>query len=164
SSFVLQLLGHTHLRPCFGCPDILKLNTTALKAHGVKGVLSLCCVAVSCACYLIDHTNVHFQLERALHLIQRGDIDIDDQISTRGKATTKMPLKFNKVTGKELSIALSFSKQNWGSCTHEYFMSINKRDITALKEIISMVSALNTSTLDGISSEDGSCWSAQESL
>lgn len=157
SSFVLQLLGHTHLRPCFGCPDIPKLNTTALKAHGIKGALSLCCAAVSCACYLVDHTNVHFQLECALHLIQRGDIDIDDQISTRGKATMKTPLKFNKVTGKESSIALLFSEQNWGSCTHEYFMSINKHDVTALKEIDSMASALNTSILDGILSEDGSC-------
>ncbi|KIM50390.1 hypothetical protein SCLCIDRAFT_145609, partial [Scleroderma citrinum Foug A] len=92
SSFVLQLLAHTHLQPCFGCPDILKLNTTALKAHGIKGALSLCCAVVSCACYLVDHTNVHFQLKHALHLIQRGDINIDDQISTRGKATMKMLL------------------------------------------------------------------------
>ena len=67
------------------------------------------------------------------------------------------PLKFNKVTGKESSVALLFSEQNWGSCTREYFMSINKHNVTALKEIVSMASALNTSTLNSISSEDGSC-------
>jgi len=106
---------------------------------------------------LADHTNVHFQLERALRLIQRGDIDIDAQISTRGKATAKTPLKFNKATGKESSVALSFSEQNWGSCTREYFTSVNKRDDATLKEIVSMASALNISTLDGLSSEEGSC-------
>ena len=35
-------------------------------------------------------------------------------------------------------------------------MSINKRDIATLKEIVSMASALKTSALDGILSEDGS--------
>ena len=158
SPLLLQLLAHTHLQPCIGCPDAIpKLDITALKVHGIKGALSLCCAAVSCACYLAGPTNIHFQLERALRLIQRGDIDIDDQISTRGKATAKTPLKLNKAPGKESSAALSFSKQNWGSCSREYFMSINKRDVATLKEIVSKASAFNTSILDGLSSEDGSC-------
>jgi len=92
-----------------------------------------------------------------LCLIQRGDIDIGDQISARSKATVKTPFKFNKATGKESSAALLFSKQNWGSCTREYLMSVNKRDVATLKVIVSMASALKTSTLDGILSEDGSC-------
>ncbi|KIM51270.1 hypothetical protein SCLCIDRAFT_143617, partial [Scleroderma citrinum Foug A] len=140
SPLVLQLLAHTHLRPCVGCPNIPRLNTTALKAHGIKGAISLCCAA----------------LERALRLIQRGDIDIGDQTSARSKATVKMPFKFNKAIGKESSTALLFSEQNWGSCTREYLMSINKRDVATLKEIVSMASALKTSALDGILSEDGS--------
>jgi len=36
-------------------------------------------------------------------------------------------------------------------------MSVNKHDVAMLKEIVSMVSALKTSALDGILSEDGSC-------
>ena len=36
-------------------------------------------------------------------------------------------------------------------------MSVNKRDVATLKEIVSMASALKTSALDGILSEDGSC-------
>ena len=67
-----------------------------------------------------------------------------------------MPFKFNKVIGKESSTALLFSEQNWGSCTREYLMSINKHDVAMLKEIVSMASALKTSALDGILSEDGS--------
>lgn len=157
SPLVLQLLAHTHLRPCVGCPNIPRLDTTTLKAHGIKGAISLCCAAVSGAYYLADHTATFiFQLERALRLIQRGDIDIGDQTSARSKATVKMPFKFNKAIGKESSTALLFSEQNWGSCTREYLMSINKRDVATLKEIVSMASALKTSALDGILSEDGS--------
>ncbi|KAI5991907.1 hypothetical protein EDD15DRAFT_2168817 [Pisolithus albus] len=47
SQFLLQLLAHTHLRPCVGCPDVPKLDTSALKEHGVKGALSLSCAAAS---------------------------------------------------------------------------------------------------------------------
>ncbi|KAL4068687.1 hypothetical protein V8B97DRAFT_2024631 [Scleroderma yunnanense] len=115
----------------FFCPNISRFNTTALKAHSIKEGISLCCAA--------------------------GDINIDGQISIHCKATTKMPLKINKVTGKESSAGLSFSEWNWGSCTCEYFMSVNKCDVSTLKEIVSMANALNTSTFDGISSEDGSC-------
>ncbi|KAI6032281.1 hypothetical protein BKA83DRAFT_4030422, partial [Pisolithus microcarpus] len=65
-------------------------------------------------------------LECAIHLFQRGDLHIDDQLSAHGKATVRTPLKFNKMSGKETLAALSFSEQNWGTCTHQYFMSINK--------------------------------------
>ncbi|KAI6118057.1 hypothetical protein F5141DRAFT_1000163 [Pisolithus sp. B1] len=47
SQFLLQLLAHMHLQPCIGCPDVLRLNTNALKEHGVKGAISLSCAAVS---------------------------------------------------------------------------------------------------------------------
>jgi len=49
SQFVIQLLAHTHMRSCVGCPDIPRLDTDALKAHGIRGALSLCCAAVSTA-------------------------------------------------------------------------------------------------------------------
>ncbi|KAI5991906.1 hypothetical protein EDD15DRAFT_2135288, partial [Pisolithus albus] len=65
-------------------------------------------------------------LERAIRLFQRGDLQVDDQLSARGKATARTPLKLNKTSGKETSAALSFSEQNWGACTRQYFMSINK--------------------------------------
>ncbi|KAI6030262.1 hypothetical protein EDC04DRAFT_2605340 [Pisolithus marmoratus] len=91
SHFLLQLLAHTHLQPCVGCPDVPRLDTNALKEHGIKGAISLCCA-------------------------MRGELHVDDQISTHGKATTRTPLKFNKVSGKESSATLAFSKQNWGSC------------------------------------------------
>ncbi|KAI6009255.1 hypothetical protein PISMIDRAFT_101646 [Pisolithus microcarpus 441] len=41
SQFLLQLLTHTHLQSCVGCPNILKLDTAALKESGVKGAISL---------------------------------------------------------------------------------------------------------------------------
>jgi len=126
-------------------------------ARRQRGNFTLLCGGKLCILFSRSHCNVHFQLERALRLIQRGDIDIGDQISARGKATVKMPFKFNKATGKESSAALLFSEQNWGSCTREYLMSVNKRDVATLKEIVSMASALKTSALDGILLEDGSC-------
>ncbi|KAI6029787.1 hypothetical protein BKA83DRAFT_4018049, partial [Pisolithus microcarpus] len=104
SQFLLQLLAHTHLRPCIGCPDVPRLNTDALKEHGVKGAISLSCAA----------------LERAIRLFQRGQLHVDDQFSSCGKATARTPLKLNKSSGKETSTALSFSEQNWGACTRQY--------------------------------------------
>lgn len=101
-----------------------------------------------------SHCSIDFQLERALRLIQRGDIDIGNQINARDKAAVKLPFKY-KVTGKETT-GLLFSEQNWGSCTREYSASVNKRDIATLEEIVSMARAIKTSTLDGVSSEDGS--------
>ena len=47
SQFVLQLLAHAHMQSCVGCPDIPRIDTDTLKAHGIKGALSLCCAAVS---------------------------------------------------------------------------------------------------------------------
>ena len=35
-------------------------------------------------------------------------------------------------------------------------MSVNKRDVATLEEIVSMAKAIKASTLDGVSSEDGS--------
>ena len=114
------------------------------------------CSGKSCILFGIgSHCNIHFQLERALRLIQRGDIDIGGQISARDKAAVKLPFKY-KVTGKESTTGLLFSKQNWGSCTREYSASVNKRDVVTLEEIVSMARAIKASTLDGVSSEDGS--------
>ncbi|KAI5999621.1 hypothetical protein EDD15DRAFT_2123044, partial [Pisolithus albus] len=81
-------------------------------------------------------------LERAIHLFQRGELHVDDQISTRGKATAKTPLKLNKTSGKESSTALAFSEQNWGSCTRQYFMSVNRRNHAALKEVVTMANSV----------------------
>ncbi|KAI6128668.1 hypothetical protein EDD16DRAFT_1516144 [Pisolithus croceorrhizus] len=76
SQFLLQLLAHMHLQPCIGCLDIPKLDTSALKEHGVKGALSL-----SCAMW--------------------GDLQVKDQLSACGKATARTPLKLNKTSGQE---------------------------------------------------------------
>ena len=92
-------------------------------ARRQRGNFTLLCGGKLCILFSRSHCNVHFQLERALRLIQRGDIDIGDQISARSKATVKTPFKFNKATGKESSAALLFSEQNWGSCTREYVLT-----------------------------------------
>ncbi|KAI6099444.1 hypothetical protein EDD16DRAFT_1892324 [Pisolithus croceorrhizus] len=135
-----------HLRPCIGCPDVPRLDTNALKEHGVKGAISLSCAA----------------LERAIRLFQRGDLHVDDQLSSCGKATARTPLKINKSSGRETSTALSFSQQNWGACTCQYFMSVNKHDEAALKEIIISASAFITPTMDSLMAEDGT--SADDAL
>ncbi|KAI6103792.1 hypothetical protein EDD16DRAFT_1445914, partial [Pisolithus croceorrhizus] len=65
-------------------------------------------------------------LKHVIHLFQRGKLHVDDQLSSHGRATVRTPLKLNKPSGRETSTALSFSEQNWGVRTHQYFMSVNK--------------------------------------
>ncbi|KAL4079036.1 hypothetical protein J3A83DRAFT_4367753 [Scleroderma citrinum] len=137
--FFLHLLAHAHLHPCTGCPDIPRLNTNGLKEHGVKGAMALCCSA----------------LEHVIHLFYKGEVHVNDQISTCGRATMKTPLKSKKGSEKEPLTILAFSDQNWGSCTRQYFISVARCDATALKEVITMANALVT-PVDSMMSEDGS--------
>jgi hypothetical protein len=88
-------------------------------------------------------------------LFHSGELQVDDQISTCGKATTKTPLKLNKATGKESSSALAFSEQNWGACTRQYYISVAKHANTTLSEIVTMANALIVPTLEMLS-DDGS--------
>ncbi|KAI6107130.1 hypothetical protein EDD16DRAFT_1712631 [Pisolithus croceorrhizus] len=62
SQFLLQLLAHTHLRPCIGCLDVPRLDTDALKEHGVKGAISLSCAAVCDTINISKSTKVFFVL------------------------------------------------------------------------------------------------------
>lgn len=59
SPFVLYLLADTHLRPCIGCPDIPRFDTNALKEHGVKGAIALCCSAVCNVINSLDGRATH---------------------------------------------------------------------------------------------------------
>ncbi|KAI6027778.1 hypothetical protein BKA83DRAFT_4490332 [Pisolithus microcarpus] len=112
SQFLLQLLTHTHLQPCIGCLDVPKLDTSALKEHSVKGTLPLSCAMLKCA----------------IHLFQRGDLHINDQLSAHGKATARTPLK--------LQTSLLGS--------------------AALKEIVVSANALVAPIMDSLVAEDGS--------
>ncbi|KAI6009254.1 hypothetical protein BKA83DRAFT_4070689, partial [Pisolithus microcarpus] len=58
-------------------------------------------------------------LEHVICLFQRGELQVNDQISACSKATVKTPLKLNKASGKESSTVLAFSEQNWGSCMQQ---------------------------------------------
>ncbi|KAI6112128.1 hypothetical protein EDD16DRAFT_1521590 [Pisolithus croceorrhizus] len=120
SQLLLQLLAHTHLWSCVGCPDIPNLNTHSLKEYGIKGAISLCCAA----------------------------------ISTHSKAMARTLLKLNRTSRKELSTALAFSEQNWGSCTWQYFMLVNRCGHAALKEVITMANSVLMSTMDSTMLED----------
>ncbi|KAL4066553.1 hypothetical protein J3A83DRAFT_4189842 [Scleroderma citrinum] len=121
------------------CIELLDgLNTNGLKEYGVKGVMALCCSA----------------LEHAIHLFYKGEVHINDQISTCGRATVKTPLKSKKGSEKELLTILVFSDQNWGSCTRQYFISVAGCDAAELKEVVTMANALVT-PMDSIMSEDG---------
>ncbi|KAI6010791.1 hypothetical protein F5J12DRAFT_718537, partial [Pisolithus orientalis] len=52
-------------------------------------------------------------LEHAIWLFQRGEVQVNDQMSTHGmRVMAKTPLKLNKVSGKESSSALAFSEWN----------------------------------------------------
>ncbi|KIM64052.1 hypothetical protein SCLCIDRAFT_23899 [Scleroderma citrinum Foug A] len=141
SPFVLYLLDDAHLRPCIRCPDITRLDTNALKEHGIKGAIALCCSALECT----------------IRLFQRNDLcvdmRVDDQINTCGKATVHTPLKLSEASGKETLTALAFSEENWGLCTGQYAISIAKRDHAALKEIVML--AISTDIL----LEDDNCQS-----
>ena len=46
SCFVFYLLGHAHLCPCAGAPDIPELSIGDPKNTGIKGALALTCAAV----------------------------------------------------------------------------------------------------------------------
>ncbi|KAI6141328.1 hypothetical protein BKA82DRAFT_3941020, partial [Pisolithus tinctorius] len=82
-------------------------------------------------------------LEHAIRLFKRGEVQVDDQMSTHGmRATAKTPLKLNKVSRKESSSALAFSEQNWGTSTCDYHASISKRNNAAMSEIIAMAHTL----------------------
>ncbi|KAI6025701.1 hypothetical protein F5J12DRAFT_715551, partial [Pisolithus orientalis] len=82
-------------------------------------------------------------LKHAIQLFQKGDMDINNQISTWGKATAKTPLKLNRTSGKESSAALVFSEKNWETCTKHYYMLVAKHNHLALTEIASMANALS---------------------
>ena len=75
---------------------------------------------------------------------------VNDQISTRGKATAKTPLKLNRMTGKESSSALAFLEQNWGACTRQYFMSVSRHDHPVLKQIAMMANTLVLPAMDAL--------------
>ncbi|KAI5999799.1 hypothetical protein F5J12DRAFT_784576 [Pisolithus orientalis] len=99
-SFLYQDLNHQ--KPanafCSQCPDIPALGMDTLKVFGIQGALSLSCAA----------------LKHAIQLLQRGDVDINNQISSQGKATMKTPPKLNRTSGKESSAALAILEKNWG--------------------------------------------------
>jgi len=97
-----------------------------------------------------------FQLERAIRLFYKGELLVNDQISTRGKATAKTPLKSKKASEKESSTNLAFSDLNWGSCTRQYFISVARRDLATLKEVVTMANVLVVPSMDSAMSEDGS--------
>ncbi|KAI6145386.1 hypothetical protein BKA82DRAFT_3946624, partial [Pisolithus tinctorius] len=82
-------------------------------------------------------------LEHAIRLFQRGEVQVNDQMSTHGmRAMAKTPLKLNKASGKESLSALAFSEQNWGTSTCDYHTSISKHNNTVMSEIIAMAHTL----------------------
>ncbi|KIM56147.1 hypothetical protein SCLCIDRAFT_133291, partial [Scleroderma citrinum Foug A] len=140
SCFVLYLLGHAHLRPCGGAPDIPELRIGDPKETGIKGALALTCVA-------LHHTFSSFQT---------GELQINVSKLTFCKAQVKVPLKMNKVTGKESSSAPMFSEQNCGSYTCQFVKAIEKHDDTVLHNIIVGATTLVPYTLDALWGEESS--------
>ncbi|KIM51189.1 hypothetical protein SCLCIDRAFT_33648 [Scleroderma citrinum Foug A] len=140
SCFVLYRLGHAHLRPCGGAPDIPELRIGNPKETGIKGALALTCVA-------LHHT---------FSLFRTGELQINVSKSTFCKAQVKVPLKMNKVTGKESSSAPMFSEQNCGSYTCQFVKAIEKHDDTVLHNIIVGATTLVPYTLDALWGEESS--------
>jgi len=70
-----------------------------------------------------------------------------------GKATVKIPLKVNKLTGKESSAVSTFSEQNCGPRTRLYAIAIDKRDDAALHDIVAGATALIPYSMDAVSEE-----------
>ncbi|KAI5988135.1 hypothetical protein EDC04DRAFT_2819486, partial [Pisolithus marmoratus] len=141
SYFILYLLGHVHIQACTS-PNMLKLIFEDLKRTGIKGALALTCTA-------LHHT---------LTLYNEGMLDLDVMVSP-GKA--KMALKMNKATGKELSTALMFSKQNCGSHTRQYADAIAKHDDATLCEILVGATILTPGS-EQVISEEGTVQSEEK--
>ncbi|KAH0838764.1 hypothetical protein J3R83DRAFT_7139 [Lanmaoa asiatica] len=133
SSFVLSLLGTTHLQDTIGWVEVPGLDLLAKCDHGIRGVLSLCTAA----------------LERALKLGEEGRLEVIvnqeaemgqealDTHPTRGIRTSrKQPRSLNHATGKLSTKGTAFSQQNWGSQSLSYYMSIANRDDGALENIV----------------------------
>ena len=65
----------------------------------------------------------------------------------------KIPLKVNKVTGKESGAVSMFSEQNCGPRTRLYIVAIDKRDNAALCDIVAGATALIPYSMDAMSEE-----------
>ncbi len=55
-----------------------------------------------------------------------------------GSKTCKTPLKLSKATGKESNSTVAFLELNWGTATHDYYLSIKKRGPQYTADIIIM--------------------------
>ncbi|KAI6016546.1 hypothetical protein EDC04DRAFT_2903129 [Pisolithus marmoratus] len=113
-----------------------------LKRTGIKGALALTCT-------VLHHT---------LTLYNEGMLDLDVMVAPR---KAKMPLKMNKVTGKESSTALMFSKQNCSSHTRQYADAIAKHDDATLCEILVGATILTPGS-EQVISEEGTVQSKEK--
>ncbi|KAG1902158.1 uncharacterized protein F5891DRAFT_978876 [Suillus fuscotomentosus] len=107
SPFMLQLVATGHLQATIGHANVPALNTEALTASGISGVVGIAAAA----------------LEHALKLIKDNVINIEDVLAAppaQHKLMVKTPKVLNKATGKETSTAHAFSVNNWGPATHSF--------------------------------------------
>jgi hypothetical protein len=100
------------------------------------------------------------QLERALTLIQGGEINVGDVLAaapTQRKLMVKTPKALNKQTGKETWTANAFSVNNWGSRTASFSRAARSKGKVVVKDITSMAWKLlkkSKSGLEGYLSDD----------
>jgi hypothetical protein len=101
------------------------------------------------------------QLERALTLIQDGEINVGDVLAAapaQRKLMVKTPKTLNTSTGKETWTANAFSVNNWGSQTASFAKSARSKGGDMMKDITLMAWKLlkkPKSGLEGYLSDDG---------
>ncbi|KAG1849620.1 hypothetical protein C8R48DRAFT_677043 [Suillus tomentosus] len=125
SPFMLQLVATGHLQATIGHANVPALNTEALTASGISGVVGIAAAA----------------LERALKLIKDNVINIEDVLAAppaQRKLMVKTPKVLNKATGKETSTAHAFSVNNWGPATHSFSKSARLKGKDIMSDITLM--------------------------
>ncbi|KIK79839.1 hypothetical protein PAXRUDRAFT_16112 [Paxillus rubicundulus Ve08.2h10] len=124
STFIITLLGSVHLTAIQGHATVPTLKTEELAYPGMQGAVRMCSAAV----------------ERALTLIQKGHINVDNSLRSikGGKLSVTLPKSLNKYTGKQTSAPYLFSDQLWGHAVRSYAHSISTRGDDYIHDIVQL--------------------------
>ncbi|KAF9230994.1 hypothetical protein BU15DRAFT_56663 [Melanogaster broomeanus] len=101
----------------------------------------MCSAAVRIIIFLdLLLTSEFLQVERALTLIQKGHIDVDNSLRSikGGKLSVTLPKSLNKYTGKQTSAPYLFSDQLWGRAVRSYAHSISTRGDDYIHDIVQL--------------------------
>ncbi|KAG1837667.1 hypothetical protein F4604DRAFT_1999623 [Suillus subluteus] len=123
SIFMLEMIEAAHINAVVGFLDVPALNTHGLHLTGMQAVIAASAAA----------------LERAFSFTAKPKTLADDQsIAPSSSKPRKIPLKCNKSSGKDSTVASAFSEANCGLVTSEYYDSLQRHGPKYTTDIIAM--------------------------